>query len=258
MDEFLDIDFELCPEYVRGDNGAAIFGDLCSGGYREKFGVMSDRDIDAAIELLDANGGGADMFVSRIYDQGQEGSCVANACCQANEIVQAKQFGIENVIPLSAISLYKRIGRSASSGASVSDGLKEMETRGVLPLDTPENRKRFKHVMPNTGFRQKMPDGWEPTAGMFEGVEATIIRKEDELWTALCRQEPVVVGRSGHSICYCRPMRDGRGRKVKYANSWGNWGDKGFGYDSQRMIASSARWAFALRTVRVPTWRLAA
>lgn len=261
MDDFLDVDFEKCPEYVAGTLPDRAFHPLlCGESYGAKYGKMSWSEIDSAIELLDANGGGADQLVTRIYDQGQEGSCVANACCQSNEIIQAKMFGLDKVIPLSAISLYDRIGRSAGSGASVSDGLSEMRSVGVLPLDTPGNRAKFKHVMPNTGFRRHTygPD-WKNTAGMFAGVEATIIRDELELFTALCNQDPVVVGRAGHSICYARPMRDGRGRKVKYANSWRvTWGEKGFGYDSQRLISSSARWAFALRSVQIPAWRMAA
>jgi hypothetical protein len=37
---------------------------------------------------------------------------------------------------------------------------------------------------------------------------------------------------------------------VKYANSWGNWGDQGFGYDSEGQMRMSAGWAFAVRQVR--------
>lgn len=192
-------------------------------------------------------------LVTRIYDQKSEGACVANACSQAHEIIQALQFGRDAVTPLSAISLYKRIGRSAQSGAMVSDGLEEMAERGVLPLDTPANRAKFgDKVMPNTGFRTAYPDGWQEVAKRFAAHEWYIVDQVDELITALFNHHPVVVGRSGHSICYCDPVyRDGS-LVVRYANSWGNWGDQGFGYDSMRLIRSSASWAFALRSVTIP------
>lgn len=197
-------------------------------------------------------GGGCSQLVSRIYNQGNEGSCVANACSQAHEIIQAKQFGKANVVPLSAISLYKRIGRSPNSGAMVSDGLDEMSERGVLPLDTPENRTKFgAAVMPNTGFRTPYPTGWEATAKKFAGTEWFILESVNELVSALLLQMPVVVGRSGHSIAYCDVVYQGSDLMVKYANSWGNWGENGFGYDSMRLIRSSASWAFALRSVTV-------
>jgi hypothetical protein len=251
--EFLDVDFPLQPQFVFGDLGLPFCGSY-GESYEDRYGTLSDAEINQAIEAMDAAGGGADQLVSRIYNQQQEGSCVANATSQAHEIIQAKQFGIERVVHLSAISLYKRIGRSPSSGAMVSDGWAEMKSRGILPLDNEANRAKFGGiVMPNTGFHTRYPDGWETVAKQFAGLEATIIRSVAGIFTALCNQDPVVVGRQGHSICYTRPMRKGNKRVVKYANSWGNWGDGGFGYDSESQIKQSAGWAFALRSVTVPS-----
>ena len=255
-DEFLDVDFTKDPRYVAG-----ALADRCFRGapnFADSIAVMSDSEIAACVERMDAGEPTCEQLVTRIFDQGQEGSCVANASSQALEIIQALQFGKENVVHLSAISLYKRIGSSAQSGAVVSDALDEIKARGVLPLDTPENRKVFGDaVMPNTGFREKYPDNWEATAAKFKGVEAFELRKIAELKTALCLRYPVVVGREGHSICYVRLMtRNGR-LVVKYPNSWGSWGDVGgendefaggFGYDSESQIRKSANWAYALRT----------
>lgn len=256
-DRYIDVDFEADPNYTFGDLGAATFGSYPS--YEEMFGVLSDAEIDAAIEAMDAESGGAERLVTRIYNQGQEGSCVANATSQAHEIVQALQHGKANVVHLSAISLYKRIGRSAQSGAMVSDGLKEMASRGILPLDTPENRQRFgAAVMPNTGFSKPFPDNWQETAALFRGVEYHTVNSVAGLLTALCNQHPVVVGRQGHSICYVRPMRRSGRRVVAYANSWGNWGqgmgdfESGFGFDTESQIRQSASWAFVLRAVTIP------
>jgi hypothetical protein len=166
--------------------------------------------------------------------------------------VQAGQYGRDRVVHLSAISLYKRIGRSPNSGAMVSDGLDEMSENGVLPLDDVANRARFgAHVMPNTGFRTPYPDGWQSTAKKFLALEWTIVDRVEELISALFNQHPVVVGRSGHSICYLDPVYEDGALLVRYANSWGDWGENGFGYDSLRLIKSSSSWAFALRSVSV-------
>ena len=248
-DKYLDVDFSQQPKYVFGDLGAPCFERFAA--YEDSIETLSLREIDAAIELMGSEGGGADRLVSRIYSQGNEGSCVANACAQAHEINQALQRGIDSVVHLSAISLYKRIGRSPSSGAMVSDGLKEMRSRGILPLDNEANRKRFgDKVMPNTGFHKRFPRDWENTAAKFKGAEFHVVRTVEGLLSALCRQHPVVVGREGHSVCYVRPTKDRRGNRIaKYANSWGSWGDKGFGYDSESQIRKSAKWAFVLRTV---------
>lgn len=259
-DRFVDYDFTRDPNYVAGDLGVRAFGATCRS-YNDVVPTIAESEWPALIERMDAEGGGAERLVTRIYNQRNEGSCVANACAQAHEVVQALQFGKDKVVPLSAISLYKRIGRSPGSGAMVSDGLEEMASRGVLPLDTPENRQRFgDKVMPPTGFYTNYPTGWEATAKNFRVTEWFIIRSVGQLITALLHQHPVVVGRAGHSICYLRPTRSGGSLKVVYANSWSaNWGfgagdfTGGFGADSMNLISSSARWAFAVRSVVVPT-----
>lgn len=205
-----------------------------------------------AIAAIDEAGGSLDLLVTRIFNQGQEGSCVSNATCQGHQIIQCISRGKSGVIDLAAISLYKRTGSGPNSGSMVSANMREIIARGVLPLDTPLNRERFSHVMPNTGWRVPMPAGWEQTAKLFRGHEVFDVRSFDGFITALLRGYPVVYGRDGHSICAVRPTyRSGR-LYVKYANSWGNWGEAGFGYDSEAKIRSGANWAFALRTVVEP------
>lgn len=255
MHEFIDYDFTKDPRYVPGDLGLGDAGQLC-GVYDDSEEIMEWSEIDAEIEKLDAVGGGADQLVTRIYDQGREGSCVANAFSQSNEIVQALQFGRDKVVPLSAISLYKRIGRSPGSGAMVSDGIKEMVRRGILPLDNAANRQRFKHVMPATGFYTPFPSGWEETAALFRGHEYKIARSSKAVFTALVKQRPVVVGRAGHSIVYVRPMRRNGARVAKYPNSWSEgWGDRGFGYDTARYFESASSWAVVVMTTVNPIQR---
>lgn len=250
--QFIDIDFATQPQFVFGDLGISALAKSRFTSYGDVTPTIAESEWPKLCEQMDAAGGGADQLVTRIYDQKQEGSCVANACSQAHEIAQARQFGKDKVVHLSAISLYKRIGRSPGSGAMVSDGLEEMAGKGVLPLDNEANRARFgAAVMPNTGFYTAYPTGWEATAKHFRATEWFIIESLGQLITALLNQHPVVVGRSGHSICYCRPLyKDGK-LLVKYANSWGNWGEQGYGYDSLGSIRSSANWAFALRSVTV-------
>lgn len=246
MEEFIDYDFTKDKLFVPGDLGLGDEGKLC-GAYEDSQEVYDYSRIDEGIEKLDALGGGMDQLVVEIKSQLSEGSCVSQAFTQSNQVIQALQYGKDKITKLSAISLYKRIGRSPGSGAMVSDGIAEMRSRGILPLNTEENKAKYKHTMPNTGFYTPFPQGWEETAALFKGDEYYIVRTPQALFTALLKGCPVVVGRSGHSICYVRPMRKNGQRVVKYANSWStNWGDAGFGYDSSRMIAQSAQWAVAV------------
>ncbi|GAG04208.1 unnamed protein product, partial [marine sediment metagenome] len=198
-DKWLDVDFPNQPEYVFGDAGVSAFDPLYSTVYEETETVMSQNELREAAERQDERGG-AEELVSRIYDQGREGSCVANASCQAHEMTQAKTYGPEHVCHLSAISLYKQIGRSPQSGATISGGLKGLSESGALPLDNEANRAKFgNQVMPNTGWSTRYPDGWKKTAKNFQCLETHVVRSVEGLLTALMRQHPVVVGRQGHS-----------------------------------------------------------
>ena len=257
---FIDVDFTQDPRFTPGDCSPRTFGLPVVPGlfsaYADEAPVYPEKDWPGMADAMAKAGGGCSQLVTRIYNQQSEGSCVANATSQSHEIVQAVQFGKDRVVHLSAISLYKRIGRSASSGAMVSDGLEEMSLKGILPLDDEANKARFKHTMPNTGFKTPYPDGWEETAKLFRGHEWLVVNAVEELVSALFNQQPVVVGRSGHSICYCDPVYKDGSLVVKYVNSWGDWGDEGYGYDSTKLIRSSSNWAFALRSVTVPQFQV--
>jgi len=258
-DQFVDYDFTKDPNFVGGDLGRkAIDPNLCST-YEEVVPVLSRSRIMEECEKIAAAGGGAERLVVEVKHQGREGSCVGNATTQADQVVQAVQFGKENVTVLSASSLYKRIGRSPSSGAYVPDALEELVARGALPVDNEKNRAKYGDaVMPATGFYEKFPADWEKTAKKFAASEFHIVKSVDGLLTALCNQHPVVVGREGHSICYLRPMVKNGRLVVAYVNSWGKWGsgmgdfEYGFGFDTESQIRKSAGWAFALRTVVRP------
>lgn len=249
-DRGLDVDFTKDPHYVFGDLGARTFN--CPS-YEQRFGTLSDAEIEEAIDAADEAGGSLDLLVSRIMDQRQEGSCASNATAQAVEVIQCKEHGRDGVILVSPISLYKRVARSAQSGSVISDNWDELNKRGILPLDTPENRSSFgEHVMPHTGFNTPFPRGWEATAARLKGLEAWPISTVAGMHSAWAKGHPIVVGRDGHAIVYLRLMRDSRRRRVyRYANSWSpEWSDNGFGYDSESKFAESARWAFALRAMR--------
>lgn len=257
-DRFVDVDFEKQPEYTRGVNGGAFMGSLPT--FEASFPVLSERDIDAAIDAIAESGFCGADYVTRVFNQRNEGSCVGNMLAQGDECLQAKQFGKDAVVPMSAISIYKQIGRSAQSGATVSDGLDAITKVGVLPLDTPANRARFgDHVMPHTGFSTRFPSDWQETAKLFRVSEAYVIRDLPGYWTALCNGWFVGVGRAGHSILQVAPIRKSGERASLYVNSWDySWGAAykdlpgGFGVDTARYVRESATWAIAFRALKAP------
>lgn len=237
----VDVHFPSDPRFVAGFNG---YGDKLKmlGRYEDTVNIIPESQWKQLYEERKALGVSMRGLVSRIYDQSQEGSCVANAAGQAHEVLQAKELGKDRVTPLSAISLYKRIGSSAGSGAYIGDAMDELKERGILPLDTPENRARFNDkVMPHTGFRSPYPSDWENTAKEFKMLEAFRGSSRAEMFTALFNLHPICVGRAGHSIMYADPILEGSSWLIEYANSWSEgWGDNGYGRDSSNLIRSSA------------------
>lgn len=259
--KFIDYDFPSDPNYVQGYEGKQPELKKMLASYADVAHVYNEATLVETAKRIESEGGGTERLVTRIFDQQQEGSCVGNGSCQAFEITQAIQFGRERVVPISPMSLYKRIGRSAQSGAVVSDAWEEINAKGVLPLDTDENKKRFKHTHPATGFGKQLPSGWEETAKMFRGLEATICDNEAEVLSALADGWSVVVGRQGHCICYVSYfLKDGK-LFVLYVNSWGSWGQAaghmphGFGVDTPSQIRQASDWAFAIRSVTAPEFQ---
>lgn len=269
---FIDVDLEAEAKrlgFIPGDLAPASqhFGDMPRGimrDYGDEFEILPDAERTREIEKMDAEGG-LENLVRWVLNQRNEGSCVGHAWTQAVLVKLAEQIGEANIVELSACSAYKQIGSSPNSGASISDALECGQEVGILPLDTPENRQRFgAFVMPPNGFRTPWPAGnWEPTAAQFRILKFLPIRSIPQMEQAGINRHPVVVGRSGHSICYLRPsLKSGRGEL--YVNSWGSWGfgagghTSGFGFDSSRLVSSSARWAWAVVSVTVPDYTLAA
>lgn len=256
--KFVDVDFPSDPNYVFGDLGQSRFG-APMPIFEDSIETIPEHQWPAIVEEIDANGGHLENLSVEIKDQKQEGACVSDASAAAHQIVQAVQFGKDKVIKLSSISLYKRVARSAGSGSMLNDNLDELNEQGILPLDTPENKARFQHTMPNTGFHLSFPAGWKATAALFKGHEAFDIRTVAGLFTASAKGFPVVVGRKGHSIVYVRPTYRNGSLAFIYQNSWTqNWGfamgefSGGFGLDTLGTVKQSASWAFAIRSVNIP------
>ena len=262
-ENFVDIDFNSEAQrlgFQLGDstNPQRLFADLPR--LEDTIEVIPESQWK---ELATSNDTGCCDLISRIFNQSDEPSCTSNATCLAYEIVQGLQFGLDKVIPTSPITLYSRVG-SPSSGSDVMENLKELTDRGVLPLDTPENRSRFSHVHPHTGYLRRFPSGWEETAIMLRANEAYSIRTKAEGVTALIKRWPVVYGRRGHAICGVDLAYMDGGLFIPYANSWGHWGSAygkfsiGFGFDSLRLFSEGADWAFALRSVQPCKFHLVA
>jgi len=172
--------------------------------------------------------------VAQIYSQGSEGSCVGFSVCQAIETTLTRNYGRRHWVSLSGMSLYKRIGRSAGSGAYIPDGIAQATQFGVLPVDSAENRARYQHTHPRTGFSRALPSNWQGTGKLFRITKAAKAQGSEMIVSALVKKRMGVVGRQRHAIPYAGIVFNGNSPLAAAANSWGtSRGDNGWIYDSE-------------------------
>lgn len=197
-----------------------------------------------------------EFLVGAIKDQDGEGTCASNATTGSREYVWNLNFGKEWFIQLSPISVYRWIAPGPDTGSTISDNLKQLRDVGALPADTPRNREILQYlqlpvkVLKNVGYSQQFPDGWKDLAALFRMSEWNDIRSFNGMVSNILKKRKPVYGRAGHAIYGVKVVKRNGVYYVKYANSWGNWGEDGYGYDSESFIsgAISSYGAFAPRS----------
>jgi len=233
----------------------------------EEWPVFSDTGIDLIPRgewrnLLRENVS-LEKVVGSIKNQKNEGSCASNATTQCFEIVWNMMLGPKHWIQMSPISIYRFVADGPNSGSTIDSNLRRLRDVGCLPSkDGPDNSDMLQqlgldinHRLKNVGYYQQFPHGWEQTAKHFRALEWFEIQSFDEFVTCLFMDFPVCYGRAGHAITGVTPVLDGSTWHVKYANSWGDWGDGGYGFDSEGFISGSisSYGAWGLRSVVWPT-----
>jgi hypothetical protein len=270
-DQSLDVDFRAAVPSGMSLGAMPPRPDTFRGpAFEEAFPLMTDAEIQDFIKDQDDHDGNLDRLVTHRYDQDGEGTCTCNAGAAKYNVIAARQFGKDRVIPQSPISIYMKIASGPNTGSAVGDCLEQQMETGSLPIDTPETRAIMgehasdAHFMRAVGYNKSLyKSGWEKTADWFKVQEFYEIDSSRGFLTALCRGWPVHYGRSGHSILAVRPALKGSTIYVVYLNSWGSWGEtlhgiKAYGLDSPSAYGTGASryGAHCACSVVVPPWEV--
>lgn len=267
---FVDVDFRLQAQQCNRLMGWDGFDanrplGVMRGTVEDLFGADIIRQSDWQSVLDETEVKTSPLAVYQ-YDQNGEGLCTANAGAQALAYAWRRQFpslAADLVALPSPVAHYRGhgCGGGPNTGSSVSCIMGSMQRKGTLLIDNAGSRKIYdalglphKHLLKPTGFSQSFDwrdESWLETASNFRFEEMYDVATGEGFVTALLRGFNVVYGRQGHAIM-AADVVNRNGWQVRYHNSWGDWGDQGFGYDSYRLIASSARGAIAVRSVHVP------
>ena len=257
IDQWIDVDFTTQVPEGRMTGCSTRFSAPGDGTFSEFSHVIKDTIPRSEWKERIAEHVPLAPLVKKIKDQNGEGSCAANAAATCLEVMWNWQLGDEAFIEMSAMSLYKRTGSGPNSGSNIDSNLIALRDDGILPVNNTRNKELFAHTFPPIGWRNRLPSGWTDTAKDFRVLEWLDIRNFDDFITALLMNIPVCYGRSGHAIAGIDPVWHNGQAMVKYANSWHeSWGDKGFGYDSERAIGRYIDYygAWGPLTVLVPSW----
>lgn len=273
-DKFLDVDFRAnVPSGMSlGASERTIDTFRAPVIFEEKFKLMTDAELIDFIKEQDAQDGNLDRLVVHRYDQNGEGTCTCNAGAAKYNIIAARQFGKDRVIPQSPISIYMKIASGPNTGSGVGDCLEQQIEYGSLPIDLPASRAIMgkwadsAHFMRAVGYDRKLyKTGWEDTGDWFKIQEYYEIDTPQGFKTALANGWPVHYGRSGHSILAVRLALKGNTIYVIYLNSWGAWGEtlhgiQAYGLDSPSAYGTGASryGAHCACSVVVPPWEIAA
>jgi len=203
-------DLILPPGRVLGCNPRkSRFGDCCKP-LADEMEVIS-RDQWASL----LGNVGLRNKVKQIIDQGNYGSCAT--CSTSQAVMIAREVSGQPFVFLNPLSIYRVTSGGRDNGSSIDENLEFARDTGILPESYWPYSK---------GFKASPPIGWEDVAAGYRIDEFFDIANEEQVGTALLMAMPVVFGWQGHSCVLTRLLST---TTAEYANSWGDWGDNGFG-----------------------------
>jgi hypothetical protein len=206
-------------------------GESC-GFIRDLRGFMQpDRD---EIELALKEDVDQSYLIEHIYNQDGVGSCAKEQTDQGVSTMGAQEFGLH--ILYNSWPGYNEITGGRDNGSSLPANLRfardfKNGVGGCVPdVDWPRYRPdgRVHHK-----WNEQVPGEVWDRAKLHRIDEFWEIGNSMEFRAALARGFVVGWGYTGHSILAVG-LKDYN--TIKYVNSWGNWGDKGYGYMSMSRV----------------------
>ena len=161
-------------------------------------------------------------FVPHIMDQNGVGSCASEAASQCIQICRA--IGKQDPVKLSPWAVYHTVSGGRDVGSGLPDNVDFVTTYGVPSQEVYPRGK---------GWRAKPTAEAMEDAKKYRATEVFRISTWEEFGSCLLYGMPVYFGYSGHAITAVSLLST---TQLQYANSWGDWGDEGFGTLSKNSI----------------------
>lgn len=170
-----------------------------------------------------------------ILSQGSIGSCSAESATQT--IMTCRSFHGQPFTLLNPWHLYHFSSGGRDGGSNIDTNLRYLRDQGVAP----------ESVWPRSkGFRARPSAESMEAAKAYRILEFFDIQTVEEFGSALMLGYTVSYGRRGHSIMGVEVIDE---KSFRFVNSWGDWGDGGFGVER----FSGINWGYGAWAVRVVT-----
>ena len=168
-------------------------------------------------------------------DQDGVGSCGAEGATGGKAALDERQ-GLPEIV-YNPFFVYQTTSGGRDNGSVIGHNVEFLRDHGVCPEEVWPRSK---------GWRAEPSSEAKRIAKFFTLKEFFYVETINEFVSALLQGFDIVAGYTGHAIVFNRYMKR---RKVRYKNSWGNWGDNGFGTLSVSDIRFSYG-AYAYKPVR--------
>lgn len=148
-------------------------------------------------------------------DQDGVGSCAAESAAGLKSALDERQ-GLPEVL-YNPWSIYWYTSGGRDNGSVIGDNVEYIRDKGVCPEE----------VWPRSKSWRAEPDREAKRIAKFFTIkEFFYVETIDEFVSALLQGFDIHAGYTGHAIVFNRYLKR---QKVEYKNSWGSWGDNGFG-----------------------------
>ena len=171
-------------------------------------------------------------------DQNGFGSCAGESATGHKAACDARQ-GLPLVV-YNGLFPYHTTSGGRDNGSVIGENVEFIREHGVCPEEVWPRSK---------GFRAEPSAEAKRVAEFFKLIDFFYVETIDEFVSALLQGFDIHAGYTGHAIVFNRYLKR---RTVEYKNSWGNWGDNGFGSLSLSKIHFPYG-AYAYKNVRIFT-----
>lgn len=173
-------------------------------------------------------------------DQDGVGSCASEAC--AGAVMAMRELAGQSRVELSPWFVYHHVSGGVDRGSSIDENLRFARETGVASMESwPRSH----------GWRTRPSDEAYDDAARYRIEEFYDVTTHDEFVSALFSGFVVEfgyrIGGGGHAVVATEMVSTSR---FRFKNSWGQWGDNGFG----ELNLNDIYWGFGAWALRVPTW----